>query len=351
MVLASVTRSSVFSLIAVLTALSSAWAEDAPEVEDSGAIDEILVSGEYPGPGLWKVMNGEGTDAHVLWIVADPPPLPKDVKWKSSEIERIVRGSQEILLTGTVEVQPDEKIGFFKGMSLLPLAFGWRKNPDGATLQDVLPADLYERWRAEKRKYLRRNRGVERWRPVFAAEKLRTKAFAKNDLREGGLVWDVVSRIAEANGIETTTPALHFTFAVKNIKKTVRRFMEEDIDDVECFTTTLDLVRAIADDPTMNARASAWATADLVSFAEIPPLPNPHEACSKALLASSVAREFIPDNLGEQIDALWISEAERTLAENTSTFAILPLSELIAPDGYIATLQQKGYVVQKPTQP
>jgi hypothetical protein len=35
-------------------------------------LDEVVVSGEQPGPGLWQVKNG----ANTLWILGSHSPLP-----------------------------------------------------------------------------------------------------------------------------------------------------------------------------------------------------------------------------------------------------------------------------------
>ena len=51
---------------------------EAPAPEQTDApLDEVVVSGEYPGPGLWKITRANDADHHVLWIVGDPPPIPK----------------------------------------------------------------------------------------------------------------------------------------------------------------------------------------------------------------------------------------------------------------------------------
>ena len=40
--------------------------------------------------------------------------------------------------------------------------------------------------------------------------------------------------------------------------------------------------------------------------------------------------------------------AERALATNASTFAVLPMRRLLDPGGYLSMLQAKGYNVEKP---
>src|SRR5687768_9477788 len=85
-----------------------------PPATGDAPLEEILVTGEFSGPGMWKVSRAGDAAGHVLWIVGDPQPLPKRLEWKSSDIEAVALGAQEILRDASVSMQPDEKIGFFR---------------------------------------------------------------------------------------------------------------------------------------------------------------------------------------------------------------------------------------------
>src|SRR5512144_526898 len=100
--------------------LGACWAQTPSATDEGAAMDEIVVTGEYPGPGLWKVTREGEPAGHTLWIIGDPPPLPKRLAWKSTAVEAVVLRSQEILRDAGVTMKPDEKIGFFKGLTLLP---------------------------------------------------------------------------------------------------------------------------------------------------------------------------------------------------------------------------------------
>ena len=116
------------SSVALWLALTTAWAQTPAATEPTEALDEVLVSGEYPGPGLWKVTRADDA-GHVMWIVGEPPPLPKRMKWKSKDVEAVALSAQEILLDSAVRMDADEKIGFFRGMTLLPAMLEARRNP------------------------------------------------------------------------------------------------------------------------------------------------------------------------------------------------------------------------------
>jgi hypothetical protein len=45
---------------------------------------------------------------------------------------------------------------------------------------------------------------------------------------------------------------------------------------------------------------------------------------------------------------MWLEQAQSALARNEVTFAVLPMSQLLRADGYIAKLQARGYDVTTP---
>jgi hypothetical protein len=315
---------------------------------DDAPIEEIVVTGEYPGPGLWKVTREGDPAGHTMWIIGDPPPLPKRLEWKSSAVEALVLRSQEILVDTGVTVKPDEDIGIFRGLTLLPSALKARRNPDDATLAQRVPADLYARWLVQKKRFLGRDGGVEDFRPLFAADKLRKAALKDLRLRDRGMVWEVVGRLAKKHRLRVTTPMLEFQIRSSEIKARIRQFSRESLPDVECFAETLDYTEALSRNDVEAARARAWATADIEALEKLPQLPNPGLACALAIMSSQVAKELLPADIPEQAQARWIAEAGRALRENETTFAIVPLAKLMRTDGYAARLRAAGYVVEAP---
>jgi len=245
-------------------------------------------------------------------------------------------------------MKPDENIGFFKGLTLIPSALKARKNPDEAKLSTMLPADVYARWLVQKKRFLGYDSGVENWRPIFAADKLRKAAIADLGLRDSGMVWDVVGDIASKHKLRVTAPMLVFTIKSSEIKSRLQEFSKESLPDVDCLAQTIDYTEALSRRDVEAARAHAWATADLDALGKLPPLPNPGLTCVMAIMSSQVAKELLPADIPEQVQARWVAEAERALRENETTFAIVPLTKLLREDGYIARLRAKGYVIDAP---
>ena len=155
----------------------------------------VVVSGVQPGPGLWKIAKGE----HVMWVLGTLSPLPRGMQWQSHEVEQVIGASQQVLQAPAVKLKAD--VGFFGKLFLLPSAYGARKNADGRTLQQVLPPPVYARWQVLKQKYIGDDRGIERWRPLFAAQELYKKALKANGLSRSGGVGANVEALAKRYGV------------------------------------------------------------------------------------------------------------------------------------------------------
>ncbi len=315
---------------------------------DEEPLEEIVVTGEFKGPGLWRVTRpGVSTD-HVLWIVGDPFALPNKMQWKSREIEAVALGSQEILRDASVSLKPDEEIGMLRGLTLVPALMKARKNPDDKELEDLLPPDLYSRWVKQKELYLRGTKGLEDWRPLFAADRLRNRAFEKLKLRERGVVWEVIGKPVEQKKIPINGPSIPFVVKRAEVRGKIKEFSRESLTDVECFRATLDLTEALANREIETERAQAWARADLETLASLPALPNPYLPCAMAVLSSQVARELVPADIREQVEKLWLDTAIASLDKNASTFAIVPMAKLMRADGYLTRLRGAGLAVEPP---
>jgi hypothetical protein len=327
----------------------AAGAQVSPETEviANEPIEEVIVTGEFPGPGMWKVTRADAP-GHTLYIVGAHPPLPKRMKWKSREVETVVLRAQEILLDAGVNMKPDKEIGMFRSLTLLPAAMKARKNPDEATLREQLPPDLYARWQVQKKRFLGSENGVEKWRPLFAANKLHKEAVDDLGLRESGMVWEVVGKIARKHKIRVNSPSLKFTFPAADIKSKIKEFQREKLADTECLAVTLDLTEALSDTATQARRAQAWATADLATLQSLPALPNPSLPCAMAVLSSETAKGIVPADIREQLHALWIDSAEKSIAAHETTLSIISIDKLVREGGYLARLREKGYEVEAP---
>jgi hypothetical protein len=126
----------------------------------------------------------------------------------------------------------------------------------------------------------------------------------------------------------------------------LREFKKTPLDDVACFANTL--ARLEDDIDAMRVRANAWAKGDIEAIQKIG-YADREGACGAAVLNSALVQsrpglKSIPARVLES----WVAAAEKALAANASTFATLPVKDLLDPAGYMAALAAKGYVVEKP---
>jgi hypothetical protein len=315
-------------------------ADTTPAVQAADATEAppatVIVEGRRPGPGVWKVSKGD----HVMWVFGMYSPLPQKMEWDASRVERLVAKSQEVLLPPGFGIN----VSWWRGLTLLPTMIGLENNPDGATLKDVLPADVYGHWRVLKDKYIGADNSVERDRPFFAAEKLLQAGLKKNGLTRNNAVFDQVDKIAKQHKVKQTGTMLGIE--LDDPRRALKEFKKMQMEDLTCFTKTLESIDSDID--AMRVRANAWASGNVAEIAGLD-YAERDEACGDALLNSPLAKT-IPalQNVRERIRASWLKAAEKSLADNASTFALLRMKDIAGPNGYLDDLKAKGYTVESP---
>ena len=130
-------------------------------------------------------------------------------------------------------------------LTLVPAAMKLRKNPDKATLRDLLPPDVYARWLVQKNLYLGRDSGVEKMRPFLVAEKLRDAAIKELQLGNG-FSWGDVWQIVNEKKIPVTNLSLEFTFKTDDLRGQLKAASRQKLDDEECFARTVELTEALS---------------------------------------------------------------------------------------------------------
>jgi len=309
-------------------AVDAQAAEPAPE--------QIHVVAQRPGPGLWKVSKGE----HVLWVFGMYGPVPKGMQWRSHEVENVIRNSQEYLSAPSASAKP----GFFKTITLLPSLIGVRKNPDGATLRDVMPAEDYAHWTTLKAKYLPDNDDVERERPIFVAQVLSNTARKHAGLVDSNVLRKQLLDLVKKAKLKETSSTIELP--MDNARAMLKNFKKSTLGDAACLSHTMATLEK--DIEAASQRANAWAKGDLDEMRKLD-FATREEACFGALM-NSAAFDAEPEfkNMKARAEALWIASAEKALEANASTFAILKVDEIFDPKGVIAALAAKGYTVEQP---
>lgn len=293
--------------------------------------DEFVVVGRYPGPPLWRVSNG----AHDLWIFGTLYVVPKDMTWDSANVERVIGAADALLLPPGVSVRPPNPlkiIGYYRQGRRLS------RNAEDATLADVLPADLYRRYAALRDQYLSDEDvdKLERQRPVIVSLRLYGAALDATGLTSGEDIQKAIVKIARRADVERVETEIKA--AIPDMLDGYAQLSREA--ELECFTT---IVASIETDLAPRAaRARAWAGGDIAALRAFD-YPDIRADCLNFMSTAENWSKIIEDS-----DAQWLAAAEQALGANTSTFATLDIGSLLASDGLLAQLRERGYEVREP---
>ncbi|HUQ51128.1 MAG TPA: TraB/GumN family protein [Gammaproteobacteria bacterium] len=303
-------------------------AQTAREAEHP-TIEEITVIGRFPGPPLWKVSSGE----HALWIFGDLTPVPKGLTWDPRNAQRIVERADAVIGPMRIRAPTYNPIKIFRA---LRAARRLARNPEGSTLKDVLPADLYARYDALRQKHMPDDKRGEDLRPALAVLRLHGAALDDVGLTLDTGVMKTVERLMKRSDAEEVQAKVETEAA------TVLRELEKVTREAElnCFATTLTTLETDLDG--MKERAQAWAIGDVDALERFD-YPDAQGDCLEMLFSSSGLKD-----LGDELFAKWLGEAEHALATYDTTFTVLPMRELVAADGLLAQLAAKGYTVTTP---
>lgn len=290
------------------------------DAETGLSVEEVLVTGEHPGPGMWQVRNGD----NALWILGTHAPLPRRLIWRSQEVEFVVSEAQEVL--GSYSAS-------FVVRGENPFAIR------GKPLRRLLSRRSYAQWRALKRKYIGENDEIETALPVIAALVLRSNAFAAAGLGNADVVLQELHRLAKDYQVPVTTDhqVTKTIWSVPLDRAAERRgiaFLEQTMNNLE------------TDLRTARMRANAWSTGDIDT------LRAQADADTTAAQLYAASWPFLDAmelaELADETDRRWLEAAERALRSNRTTVATLPIFMLLREDGLLAHLRARGFEVIEP---
>jgi hypothetical protein len=303
-------------------------------------LQTVLVRGNQPGPGLWRVSKGD----HALWILGTLGPLPAGMTWQPGEVEATIAASQEVLGVGSAKADIG-MVDMIKMASLTPAALRSQYNPGKATLESVVGSPLHARWAFAKERYAVSTNEFEKLRPMYASQELYWKAVEAAGLTRATSVPGVVSGAAERAGVPIVDTGFTYPLDLdrKELKKRIEAVNASSGADIACFGKTLDVLES--DLSMMKLRANAWAVGDVRALRELSTgdIKPPCQEVADATLAFLGARE-----LKRKLRASWLKAAQDSLAKNQSTFATLPIADLLDENGAMQDLQRLGYVVVAP---
>jgi hypothetical protein len=303
----------------------------APKSDAEGdAIEEISVVGERPGPSLWRVTNGD----HVLWILGTLDPLPKDMTWRSHEVESVLREVQVVLPNEpavSVHAGPITYVQMFFQLRRV------RKIPGDHTLKDWLPPELYARWAALKMRYHVSGGGIDKETPVLAGLDLYVRALDVSKLLRGPAIENSVLKMARKDKVQIQQVRLTVDDPRGVISEWGAMSQEAQVSCLEALVGRLE-----TDLDTIRAQARAWALGDVATLRKLP-YPKEIQACDAAFGMTGHMRQLIDAVRSQQNAAL-----EGALTQGHTTLAIRPIYDLLGSNGTLAKLKSAGYAVEGP---
>lgn len=331
----------VWGVALLLGGVAHAQAQTQVPAQAAGEVIDlapVVVSGEQPGPGMWQVRNGQG---HTLWILGTVSPLPAKLEWRADEVQAVIASAQEVL--GSPGWALDADVGFFRGLTLLPSAMKAARDPDGRTLREVLPPDLYARWEVLKQRHIGRDKGIEKDRPLVAATQLYAAALKDVGLGRSSPVSRIVQKASKAHGL--TPVSTQVAIKIVDPRQALKEVRGTALQDVECFRRTLDVVEHGL--PLLAERANAWSVGDIEALERLA-VKGQYLACVDAVANSDFGRRRGLTDVDAQAHRKWMTMAGEALARNAVTFATVPVTSLLTPGGYADQLRARGYEVQAP---
>lgn len=306
-------------------------AEPVPTPQTAEGNEEVLVSGERPGPPLWKVRQGDNT----LYILAAISPTPKNLQWRSREVEAVLdRATAFVDTTRTTIGANIKKIGYLKAVGMALEFQSLRNNPDGKRLEDVLPADLNARFMALKARYAPKDRSMLKRRPVFAAEELWSAAVAQSELNAANGISGTIYQMALTRKINRSVVSV----TVDDPRAALDEFERIPIEaEIACMRSVL--ARFDTDLATARERAVAWAEGD-VDALRTGARGATRDACldsfADTMQVAAKARDLRWQRLVEAVE------------NHAVSLAVVNIDVLLQPGGFADRLRAQGYEVDEP---
>jgi hypothetical protein len=322
-------------LLTPVLALAPASAQSAQLSEQRAPLPELdtfVVTGEQPGPALWKVRRKD----HTLWILPTYGPLPAGLVWKSHQVEEVIRGSQEIYAQRLIPVQAPQNL---KSRVRMLRAVS---NIDGKILAEVMPADLHQRFVQLSERYAGSGAAFERFRPFQASDMLQDAAMKKLQLASDGGVYDSVRRLADRYRVKFlafgTLRSNAWDRMVSDLEKTPRTA------DMACAAARMDRLESDLRDAV--ERSNAWARGDLSQLRRDVGVLNggaDMAACRQFFQHLKFVRQTL-----RALQKKSYSTYEQALRRNRSTLVVIPIGDLFDADGLLAKLRKDGYQIEEP---
>jgi uncharacterized protein YbaP (TraB family) len=292
---------------------------------DPPSTEEIVVTGERTGPGMWHVYR----DAQQLWILGSLSPLPKGITWRANEVQQRLESTHRVLIPKPVE------IGLVRILWLLLTEHKVIMLTGGKRLKDVMPPDLYARFSRERAKYSPDASKWEHFRPIIAAALLQQEAFREAGLSARIDLGAAVRKLAHDRHIPIEEVKVAGVGDLMDALKSMSPATENTCVAASLVTIETGL-------PRLKERAAAWATGN-VERIEALPEPAEVDACVAALDGGAGGGDLLA-----RIRRAWREAMEGALRSGTQSLAVANIDMLLEKNGVLDQLRAAGYEVDAP---
>ncbi len=289
------------------------------------ALDEIVVSAERTGPGMWHVHRG---DANV-WLLGSISPLPRDITWRSKQVESVLESTSQVLVQKPIEISVPRILWMLIADRKYLMVGGGKK------LKDVLPPDLHSRFAAQRSKVTDDADKWERYRPIIAAAFLQQAAFHQVNLSMRLDLGAALRVLAKKHGVRIEEIKVAGVSDMLEALKTMPPATERT-----CMGASLSTVESGL--PRLVERAQAWTSGNVERIESMPELKEV-DACRNALDAGKGAVDVIG-----RVRQTWLENIEKYLRSPGTTIAVVNLDLMLERGGLLDQLRAKGYEIDAP---
>jgi uncharacterized protein YbaP (TraB family) len=315
-----------FAAAIILAAVMAGFIATCARAEQTApTLDEIVVTAERAGPGMWRVHRG---DANV-WILGSISPLPRDITWRSKQVESVLERTSQVLVQKPIEISIPRILWMLIADRKYLMVGGGKK------LKDVLPSELHARFAAQRSKVTDDDNKWERYRPIIAAAFLQQAAFHQVNLSMRLDLGAALRSLAEKHGVRIEEVKVAGASDMLEALKTMPPATERACVEASLSTVETGLPRLVE-------RAQAWANGNVEKIENTPELQQV-DACRNALDAGKGASEVIG-----RIRQTWLENIEKYLRSAGTTIAVVNLDLLLERGGLLDQLRAKGYEIDAP---
>ncbi|MCF8504507.1 MAG: TraB/GumN family protein [Caulobacter sp.] len=305
------------SLLAAL-ALSFGTARAAP-IEDPEAtvVEALVIQAVEPGPAWWRVSDGDS----IVYILGAPEsPMPPGVTWDKRTVERRLTGANGLLMGSSMTA----------GLRDLPALLKIRAQLKSKTpLEPGLSPALRERFVAARLRLGQPASRYDGWTPLVAG----ALVYGDSRARKKGWTYTraAVTQAAKKRKVKVIPSAQYKAVpfaraAIAGLTPAIHQ---------ECLESALEDIET--SDARVRASAAGWARGDVAMALTAP------RNFDRCLLLLSGGAELWRRQSRDDVAAIGTA-----LKKPGKTVAVIGLRRLLAEDGVLEQLRERGFDVAGP---